>query len=72
MGLVMSQSLTEDAEAQRDLVPRRRSHSKLDPMSQSSLAIAPQSPRFKPALPSCVLGRGSGMRCLAELSSVAE
>lgn len=52
--------------------PRLRLPSKLDPMSLSSLSIVPQSPRFKRALPSRVLGRASGMRCLAELSSVAE
>lgn len=69
---VSSQSLMKDAKAPKDLVHRLRSPSKLDPVFLSSLSIVPQSPRFKRALPSCVLGRASGMRCLAELSSVAE
>lgn len=40
------QSLTEDTEAQKDLVTSPRSHSKLEPVSLSSL-FAPQGLRFK-------------------------
>ena len=60
----------EDPQARRDSVAGPESHSWSDtgPPSPSALSIAPQSPRLGSALLSHVLGRGSGMRCLAELA----